>query len=74
MISWFTYECDCGYSSNICNIEKDSPFSSVEIWVFNGFFCKSNEVEKRGFLTFEDAALIAEAECPECRSKLFKKT
>lgn len=68
-----SYKCDCGYVSEILNLEKDSPFSSIEIWVFHGFLCKQKEVERKGFLTFDNAVDIAEAKCPKCSVKLSSK-
>lgn len=64
------YKCDCGYSSEVINLEKDSPFSSIEIWFFNNFACKKEKVEGKGFLTFDSAVNIAEARCPKCSVKL----
>jgi hypothetical protein len=56
--------------SEIVNLEKDSPFSSTEIWSFYGFSCRENRVERKGFLTFENAVDISGAKCPECNLKL----
>jgi len=62
--------CNCGCEGSAKFYEKDSPYSAWGIWDFKNIDCKSDRVQKAGYMTILEAINDAEPICSGCGMKL----
>ena len=63
-------KCSCGHLASTSYREKDKPYSSYGIWMFNNLDCISRQVEKPVQMSYSEALNESKPEFPACAPKL----